>query len=83
MNNGEVGLVIEANAANKTRPKLLMLMGANKQFIDSSILELAVDPVDVKGEPYRIHKVLRKGEYGLDLYEFNQQGGFEKAFRGK
>ena len=71
MNNGEVGLVIEANAANKTRPKLLMLMDANKQFIDSSILELAVDPVD------------GKGEYGLDLYEFNQQGGFEKAFRGK
>ena len=83
MKNGEIGVVIEANAANKTRPKLLMVMDANKQFIDSSILDLAVDPLDIKGEPYRIHKVLRKDEYGLDLYKFNQQGGFEKAFCNK
>lgn len=83
MKNGEIGVVIEANAANKTRPKVLMVMDANKQFIDNSILDLAVDPLDIKGEPYRIHKVLRKDEYGLDLYEFNQQGGFEKAFCGK
>ena len=60
-----------------------MLMDADKQFVDSSILELAANPVDVKGEPYRIHKVLRKDEYGLDLYKFNQQGGFEKAFCDK
>ena len=83
MNNGEVGVVIEENKENKTRPKILMVMDADKQFVDSSILELAVNPVDVKGEPYRIHKVLRKDEYGLDLYKFNQQGGFEKAFCDK
>ncbi len=83
MKNGEVGVVIEANAENKIRPKVLMVMDSNKQFIDSSMIDLAADPVDVKGESYRIHKVLRKGEYGLDLYKFNQQGGFEKAFCDK
>jgi len=81
MNNGEVGVVIEANIANKTRPKVLMLMDAYKQYIDSFLLELEKKPFDVRGEPYRIHKVLRKDEYGLDLFKFNQQGGFEKALR--
>ncbi len=83
MKNGEVGVVIEANLNNKTKPKILMLMDAEKNFIDSRILELAKNPADKNGEPYRIHKVLRKGEYGIDLYEFNQQGGFSKAFMDK
>jgi HD-GYP domain-containing protein (c-di-GMP phosphodiesterase class II) len=83
MKNGEVGVVIKANPTNKTKPKILMLMDADKNFIDSSVIELSNEPKDSNGEIYRIQKVLRKDEYGLDLYDFNQQGGFEKALKGK
>lgn len=79
MSNGEVGVVIEANPENKTRPKVLMLMDRDKKYINSFLLELASDPVDANKEPYSIKKVLRKGEYGLNLYEFNQQGELKKA----
>ncbi len=79
MKNGEVGVVIEENSKNKTRPKVLIVMNADKQFIDSYELDLADDPKDVNGEPYRIHKVLHKGDYDIDLYEFNKQGGFKKS----
>jgi HD-GYP domain-containing protein (c-di-GMP phosphodiesterase class II) len=83
MKNGEVGVVIEANQKNKTKPKILMLMDADKNFIDGTVLELENNPTDKNGEAYRIHKVLRKDEYGLDLYKFNQQGGFNRAFMDK
>ncbi len=81
MNNGEVGVVIKANPDNKTRPKVLMLMNSDKHFIDSSVLELSKEPKDSNGEPYRIHKVLRKGEYGLDLYQLEKSGELEKALK--
>ena len=32
---------------------------------------------------YGIKKVLRKDEYGFDLYKFNQQGGFDTALLEK
>jgi len=81
MKNGEVGVVIAANPKNKTKPKVLMLMNKAKQFCDKFILELDQNPVDSAGEQYRVLKVLPKGEYGLDLYEFNQQGGFDMGLR--
>ncbi len=81
MKNGEVGVVIEVNLKNKTKPKVLMLMDADKLWIDGCVVDLAQEPVDMQGEPYRIYKVLRKDEYGLDLYDFNQKGGFEKVFQ--
>lgn len=82
MNNGEVGVVIKANPQNKTRPEVMMIMNSEKQFIDNFIIELDQNPVDKEGQSYRIHKVLHKDEYGLNLFDFNQQGGFEKAFSG-
>ncbi len=83
MKNGEVGIVTEVNVANKTRPKVLMLMDSNKQMIESFTVDLALDSKDSNGEPYRIYKVLRKNEYGFDLYEHNKQGDFKKVLRNK
>ncbi len=81
MTNGEVGVVVEANLKNKTRPKILMLTDHNKAFIDSFFLELKTGPKDSNGELYKINKVLRKDEYGLDLYQLNQQGKLKKALQ--
>jgi len=50
-----------------------------KQFCDPFVIDSATNPVDGNGQKYGVLKVLAKGEYGLDLYEFNQQGQFDKA----
>jgi len=83
MKNGEVGVVIEANPANKTKPKVMMVMNKDKQLIPGFTLELETQPVDSTGNEYGIKKVLRKDEYGFDLYKFNQQGGFDTALLEK
>ena len=81
MKNGEVGVVIEANPRNKTRPKVLMLMNKHKQMIEHFVLDLDNNPIDSDGNQYGVLEVLHKDELGVDLYEFNQQGGFGKALR--
>jgi len=81
MKSGEVGVVIMANPRNKIKPKILMLMNEDKKMINSFVLDLAENPVDSAGNQYGVLKVLAKDEYGLDLYQFNQQGGFDNALR--
>jgi putative nucleotidyltransferase with HDIG domain len=83
MKSGEVGVVTEANRENKTRPKVLMLMDSDKQKIDGFMIDLVQDTLAPDGKPYRIYKVLRKSDYNLDLYDFNQQGGLKKALKDK
>jgi len=83
MKNGEVGIVTEVDKTNKTRPKVLMVMDSNKQRIKEFLVDLASDSVNSKGEPYRIHKVLRKNEYDFDVYDFNKEGGFKRALQKK
>ena len=84
MKNGEVGIVTEINKTNKTRPKVLMVMDSSKQLMKNSFaIDLATNPSDLDGKPYRIYKVLRKNEYNFDLFEFNQRGDFKKALQNK
>lgn len=84
MKNGEVAIVTEVNKTNKTKPKVLIVMDSSKQLMKNSFaIDLASNPTDSDGKPYRIYKVLRKNEYNFDLYKFNQQGDFIKALQNK
>lgn len=79
MSNGEVGVVIEKNSKNKTRPKVLLLLDAQKQPQQNRIIDMATDAKDQAGENYRIYKVLHSDDYGIDLKEFHDAGGFNRA----
>ena len=79
MSNGEVGVVIEKNIQNKTRPKVLLLLDANKQSQPNIIIDMATDAKDQAGENYRIYKVLHSDDYGIDLKGFHEAGGFNRA----
>ncbi len=80
MSNGEVAVVIEKNIHNKTRPKVLLLLDAEKQPQPHQIIDLAAEQKDASGEKYRIHKVLHSDAYGIDLKKFHEQGQFNRAF---
>jgi len=79
MTNGEVGVVIEKNSSQKTKPRILLLLNAQKQPQPNKILDLATGSSDSSGQAYRIHKVLRQDDYGIDLKKFHQENGFNLA----
>ncbi len=78
--NGEVGVVLQNNLKLKTKPKVLMLMNANKERITPYVLNLADNPVDENNQPYAVFKVLRKGDYDLDLHQLNQEKNIPTLF---
>lgn len=80
MSNGEVGVVIEKNSHNKTKPKVLLLLNTEKQTRVHQIIDLAAEQQDSSAETYRIHKVLHADAHGIDLKNFHEQGYFNRAF---
>lgn len=79
MTNGEVGVVIERNSQNKTRPKILLLLDAQKQRQQNRVINLATEERDQVDEVYRIYRVLHSDDYGIDLKKFHEAGGFNHA----
>jgi hypothetical protein len=75
-----VGVVIAGNSKQKTKPKVMMLLNAEKTERKALIIDLA-DPacVDSKGEAYRIYKVLHQNQYGLNLRDYFNDGKFLSA----
>ncbi len=80
MSNGEVAVVIEKNTKSKTRPKVLLLLDAEKKPLQHQIVDLAAEAKDTSGETYRIHKVLHSDAYGIDLKKLHEQGQFNRVF---
>jgi len=69
LNTGEIGVVIAENRARRLRPKLLMLMDAEKnQLEDINYRNLA----DFSPEEFAISASLEAGAYGLDPDELFQ-----------
>ena len=63
LNNGEVGVVIEQNRVQRSRPRLLMLLDAQKKKTHDYRI------VDLRESRYQTHKVLRalpQDAFGLD-----------------
>jgi HD-GYP domain-containing protein (c-di-GMP phosphodiesterase class II) len=73
MTNGEVGMIIETNLANKLKPKVLLLLDAQKNPRKEKLIDMA-DPalVDGKGGAYQLGKVIKQGAYGLNLRQYHE-----------
>lgn len=70
MTNGEVGIVISANSDSRLRPKVELVMTADKKFRSSYIINLMSDPLDKAGQPYAIEGGLSNGTYGVDVKDY-------------
>ncbi len=76
MTNGDVGVVIEKNSGNKTRPKILLLLDSQKQPQQNRTIDMASGAKDPAGDVYRIYKVLHSDDFGVDLKKIHEAGGF-------
>lgn len=71
LNTGEIGIVIEQNRIRRLKPRVLLLLAADKSRYDHPVmLSLINDPIAYDDVPYRITKTLPNGSYGLDPREF-------------
>lgn len=73
MTNGEVGIVISGNPEYRLRPKVELIMDADKIRRKAYVINLADDVNDKQGRPYVIKSGLANGTYGVDVKEYVQQ----------
>jgi HD-GYP domain-containing protein (c-di-GMP phosphodiesterase class II) len=71
LNSGEVGVVIQQNQVRRLKPRLLIILAADKSVERYPVtLDLMMDPLTPDGTPYRILHALPTDAYGIDPSEF-------------
>jgi HD-GYP domain-containing protein (c-di-GMP phosphodiesterase class II) len=75
LNSGEIGLVVESNPKAALLPQILLLRDPHQQEIEPRMIDLA-DQVKIPGSSifYKITKMLRASEHGIDLTQLREQG---------
>jgi len=70
MSSGEVGVVISVNREHRLRPKVLLLLDADKTAYDPPrLIDLMRKTRDDRGQAYGIHTVLERGAYDINVKE--------------
>ena len=71
LSTGEVAVVIAQNQVRRLKPRVMILLGADKvPERRPRNLDLIADPQAPNGEPYRIIRSLPPNAYGIDPHEF-------------
>jgi len=70
LSSGEVGIVIGNNLIQRLRPQVLIVLDENHEPAQKFI-DLAEKTKDDKGGLYRIAKVHRSGDFGIDLNQYS------------
>lgn len=73
LSNGEVGIVVGFEAGSKLKPRVLMVLDANKQPRPERMLDLALEPLDYLGQPLSVRSVKPAGAYGIDIDKYRTQ----------
>jgi len=69
-NNGEVGIVFEVTPSTKTKPKVLLVLDANKKPRKEKVLDLS-KPANTQ---YKIKEVLKQKAHGINIKTFMDKG---------
>lgn len=71
LNSGEVAIVIEQNRVLREKPRLMILLSAEKRLLQRpAYVDLMQVPLTPDGAPYRVVKALPPNAYGIDPAEF-------------
>jgi len=73
MVNGEVGIVL-ANTTDKLRPRVIMILDAEKEAALQRIVDLSQMEADDKGVAYQIKTTHFDGAFGIDINDFQRAG---------
>lgn len=74
MTNKEVGIVIAANEKKKLKPRIILVMDTEQNWIKQSIIDLYSEPRDADGNIYNIARELANGTHGIDIRDFVEKG---------
>jgi hypothetical protein len=80
MTNGYIAIVVEVNELQKLRPKVIMLLDAQKQRIPERIVNLADMLLDEHGKVLTIKGIVKAQDYNIDIKKYYQQGVLQKGF---
>ncbi len=71
LNTGEVAVVIQQNKVRRLKPRLMILLAADKSVERYPItIDLMMNPTTPTGAPYSIKQALPSDAYGIDPKEF-------------
>ena len=73
MVNGEIGIVL-TNTKDKLRPKIIMILDANKEASAQRVVDLSQMDADNDGTVYQIKTTLSDGSFGIDVEDFQRAG---------
>ncbi len=70
MNTGEVGIIIEVSNDDGIKPKILLVLGSDKQAKNERIIDLQKGDMNYSNTPYVIKKSLSHGAYGIHIEDY-------------
>ncbi|WP_198265684.1 HD-GYP domain-containing protein [sulfur-oxidizing endosymbiont of Gigantopelta aegis] len=74
MNTGEVGIIIETNNEDGIKPKILLVLGSDKQEKNERVVDLKRGDITFTNTLYTIKKSLSNGAYGIQIEEYLDKG---------
>lgn len=74
LSTGEVGIIIGFDAGSKLKPRVLVVLDADKQPRPERVLDLARNPLDSQGRLISVRAVKPSGAYGIDIDAYRAQG---------
>ncbi len=78
MSNGEIAIVVEANQ-KRLKPKIILLLDEDKNPRDERMVDLSKIDLDSSGQEYRITKIVKADDFGIDLNKYYHNGIIEKG----
>lgn len=72
LTNGEVGIVVSANNESRLRPKIELVLTADKKLRSLYVINLFDDVLDANGNVYAVKAGLANGTYGVDVKDYIQ-----------
>ena len=79
MSNGEIAIVVEANQKKRLKPKIILLLDEDKKPRPERMVDLSKMDLDASGQEYRITKIVKADDYGIDLNKYYHNGIIEKG----
>ncbi len=82
LSNGEVGIVLATDEKNKLKPKVLLVLDADKRRRQERVVDLIRGDQDPNGIAYSIAQEVANGTYGVNLQEYLRKGLVLKGASG-
>jgi hypothetical protein len=79
MSNGEIAIVVEENKKKRLKPKVILLLDEDKKPRPERMVDLSKIDLDASGREYKITKIVKADDFGIDLNKYYLNGIIERS----